>query len=364
MSSIALTNVTKSFGDAQVIQPFTATFADHEFVTLLGPSGCGKTTLLRMIAGFERPTTGEIRIGDMVASRAAGDGPPVFVPPERRGIGMVFQSYAVWPHMDVSANVAYPLKVQRVDRREIERRVGEILESVHLSQYARRMPNELSGGQQQRVALARALVADPSVLLLDEPLSNLDAKLRDSMRFEIKEVQQRFGITVVYVTHDQTEAMAMSDRIVVLDKGTVRQIGTPMEIYRRPAGPFVAGSVGKIELSHGVASAGQIELTGGQRLPHDGPERGPVIVAVRPEDIALRPRDADARPGTLRGTLVQSWYLGDTSDCRVDVDGTTLRATTAGRDYGELAPGTPVWLDLAGWIVFEDDGEDPMRIVT
>ncbi|MBQ6980856.1 MAG: ABC transporter ATP-binding protein, partial [Synergistaceae bacterium] len=261
MSSITLNNITKNYGNVQIIQNFSDKFNDREFITLLGPSGCGKTTMLRMIAGFEKPTTGEIKIDDVVVSSS-----DKFVPPNLRNIGMVFQSYAVWPHMNVFDNVAYPLKIKRVARSEITERVMNILEAVHLSQYVKRMPSELSGGQQQRIALGRALVSNPQVLLLDEPLSNLDAKLRESMRFEIKEVQKRFGITVVYVTHDQTEAMAMSDRVIVFNHGAVQQTDTPMNIYRNPANQFVADFVGKINFIEGTASEGQIEFSGGQRM--------------------------------------------------------------------------------------------------
>ena len=354
MSSITLTDVTKSYGNVQVIQSFTGTFADGEFVTLLGPSGCGKTTMLRMIAGFEKPTTGEIKIGDSVVS-----GPNAFVPPNERGIGMVFQSYAVWPHMDVFDNVVYPLKIQGVKRSERKKRVLEVLEAVHLSQYVKRMPSELSGGQQQRVALARALVGGSKLLLLDEPLSNLDAKLRETMRFEIKNVQKRFGVTVVYVTHDQGEAMAMSDRVIVFNKGVVQQIDSPMEIYRHPANQFVADFVGKINFLHGVANEGSIELAGGQRMAYSGDRRGPVVVAVRPENMAMR-----SDGGTLRGKLTHAYYLGDTNDCRVDVDGTSLRVIGAGNTFGQFATGAPVWLDFDEYLVFEDDGQDQTAIRT
>ena len=228
MASVSIRHVTKSFGENVVLRDFHETFQDGEFITLLGPSGCGKTTMLRMIAGFEKPTTGEIYIDDQLVS-----GRKTFVPPEKRNIGMVFQSYAVWPHMNVFDNVAYPLTIKKVNRTEIKNSVDRILGIVHLSQYAGRLPNQLSGGQQQRVALARALVSAPKLLLLDEPLSNLDAKLRESMRFEIKEIQKQLGITVVYVTHDQTEAMAMSDRIFLINRGEVQQSGSPQEIYNQ-----------------------------------------------------------------------------------------------------------------------------------
>ena len=342
MSSITLNNITKNYGDVQIIQNFSDRFNDREFITLLGPSGCGKTTMLRMIAGFEKPTTGEIKIDDVVVS-----GADKFVPPNLRNIGMVFQSYAVWPHMNVFDNVAYPLKIKRVPRSEITERVMNILEAVHLSPYVKRMPSELSGGQQQRIALGRALVSNPRVLLLDEPLSNLDAKLRESMRFEIKEVQKRFGITVVYVTHDQTEAMAMSDRVIVFNHGAVQQADTPMNIYRKPANQFVADFVGKINFIEGTVSEGQIEFAGGQRMNYSGDKRGSVVVAVRPENMIMR-----MDKGILRGKILREYYLGDVNDCRVDVDGTTLRVISSGSNYGKFDIGEELWLDFSEYLVF------------
>ena len=271
MSTVTIKNLTKSFGSSQVLKEFNEVFRDGEFVTLLGPSGCGKTTMLRMIAGFEIPTTGEIWIDDKLVS-----GGKTFLPPEKRDIGMVFQSYAVWPHMNVFDNVAYPLQIKHVKREEIRTRVDKILETVHLTRYADRLPNQLSGGQQQRIALARALVAEPNLLLLDEPLSNLDAKLRESMRFEIKDITKSLGISVVYVTHDQTEAMAMSDRIFLINNGIVQQSGTPDEIYNHPANQFVADFLGKVDFFKGVAENGTIHLPvrvgSGSAIPEDGTE--------------------------------------------------------------------------------------------
>ena len=342
MSSITLNNITKNYGDVQIIRNFSDRFNDREFITLLGPSGCGKTTMLRMIAGFEKPTTGEIKIDDVVVSSA-----DKFVPPNLRNIGMVFQSYAVWPHMNVFDNIAYPLKIKRVPRSEITERVMNILEAVHLSPYVKRMPSELSGGQQQRIALGRALVSNPRVLLLDEPLSNLDAKLRESMRFEIKEVQKRFGMTVVYVTHDQTEAMAMSDRVIVFNHGAVQQADTPMNIYRKPANQFVADFVGKINFIEGTASEGQIEFAGGQRMNYSGDKRGSVVIAVRPENMIMR-----MDKGILRGKMLHEYYLGDVNDCRVDVDGTTLRVISSGSNYGKFDIGEELWLDFSEYLVF------------
>ena len=225
MSTVNIDHIYKSFGDVEVLKDFNYEVQDGEFITLLGPSGCGKTTMLRIIAGFEKPTKGRLFIGDKEVSSD-----DVFLPPEKRGIGMVFQSYAVWPHMNVFDNVAYPLKIQKMPKKEIKKKVDNILKVVHLSQYADRMPSQLSGGQQQRIALGRALVAEPSLLLLDEPLSNLDAKLREKMRYEIKEIQKNLNITVIFVTHDQVEAMTMSDKVVVLNAGVVQQIGSPYEI--------------------------------------------------------------------------------------------------------------------------------------
>lgn len=342
MSSVTFKDITKFYGNVQIIHEFNCVFNDKEFITLLGPSGCGKTTMLRMIAGFEKPTTGEIMIDDVIVS-----GSGEFIPPNHRNIGMVFQSYAVWPHMNVFDNAAYPLKIQRVNRDEIRRRVDEILDAVHLSEYSQRMPNELSGGQQQRVALARALVSNPGLLLLDEPLSNLDAKLRESMRFEIKEMQKRFGITVVYVTHDQTEAMAMSDRVIVFNKGIVQQIDSPMNIYRNPANEFVADFVGRINFISGIAYDGRIEFSEGQSMKYSGDKRGKVVVGIRPENITMNETD-----GVLKGRMFQSYYLGDVNDCRVDTGREILRVIAPGHTYGKIQTGSEVYLSFSEFIVF------------
>ena len=349
MSSITIKRLTKSFGDVEVLKEFSEEFHDGEFVTLLGPSGCGKTTMLRIIAGFEKPTTGEVCIDDQVVSSA-----DVFVPPEKREIGMVFQSYAVWPHMNVFDNVAYPLKIKKVAKDEIKKRVDAILEVVHLSQYADRMPSQLSGGQQQRVALGRALVAEPKLLLLDEPLSNLDAKLRESMRYEIKEIQRCLGITVVYVTHDQVEAMTMSDRVFVINQGVIQQIGSPIEIYSHPANQFVADFVGKVNFLRGSVEGGRIKLKGvDQFLPYDGPVTGDVVVAVRPENIRI------VDQGQLSGVLESQFFLGEVNDCRVRVGEEALLRVSAEPDtLGVLQTGQPISVDLKNFLVYEDDGRD------
>ena len=313
MASVNIQHVTKAFGPAVVLEDFNATFENGEFITLLGPSGCGKTTMLRIVAGFEKPTSGSVLFDDKIVSSDK-----VFLPPEKRDIGMVFQSYAVWPHMTVFENVAYPLTIKKVDKATIKQKVDKVLSAVHLTQYADRIPSQLSGGQQQRVALARALVAEPALLLLDEPLSNLDAKLRESMRFEIKEIQKDYGITVMYVTHDQTEAMAMSDRIVVINRGVIQQVGTPTQIYTEPANPFVADFVGKIEFLKGEVKEGRIYLDGcGQSLKYDGPLTGKVIVGIRPEQVQFAP----AGEGELNGLVKSHFYLGDVNDCRIDLGG-------------------------------------------
>ncbi len=362
MSSVTIRNVTKAFGTNLILSRFDERFQDGEFVTLLGPSGCGKTTMLRMIAGFEKPTTGEIYIADTLVSSEK-----VFVPPEKRSVGMVFQSYAVWPHMDVFHNVAYPLTIARADKASVQSRVAKVLDIVHLSRYAQRYPNQLSGGQQQRVALARALVAEPKLLLLDEPLSNLDAKLRESMRFEIKEIQRNLGITVVYVTHDQTEAMAMSDRVFLIHRGVVQQQGTPEEIYRQPVNQFVADFLGKVDFLKGEAENGVIRLKNTQvSLPYAGDKRGPVEVAVRPENITMTKQNGTPDADSIQGTVSAGYYLGDASDYRVQVGGISLRVIAEGRVFRDYAPGDMVFLSLSDFIVYDDDGslEEQLKIQT
>ena len=357
MASVLINHVTKAFGDNVVLEDFSAAFEDGEFITLLGPSGCGKTTMLRMIAGFEKPTSGEVYIDGKLVS-----GGKVFVPPEKRGIGMVFQSYAVWPHMNVFDNVAYPLSIRHVPKAEIRGHVERVLSIVHLDSFAERFPNQLSGGQQQRVALARALVAEPKLLLLDEPLSNLDAKLRESMRFEIKEIQRKLGITVVFVTHDQTEAMAMSDRIFLINRGVVQQSGTPQEIYNKPANQFVADFLGKVDFFKGEARDGRIIFPSmnGQSVAYDGPRTGRVEVAIRPENIYFH------EEGTLHGTLEAQYYLGDVDDCRVRVGEELVRVITNGYEYKNLTDGQQVRFGVRDMMVFEDDGllEQMLKIQT
>ncbi len=357
MAKVVIKNVVKAFGDNVVIKDFTQEFSDGQFITLLGPSGCGKTTMLRMIAGFEKPTSGSISIG----SKLVNDD-KVFIPPEKRNIGMVFQSYAVWPHMTVYENVAYPLTIQKKSKEEIKQAVDKVLGIVHLRQYAARIPSMLSGGQQQRVALARALVASPKLLLLDEPLSNLDAKLRESMRFEIKEIQQKMGITVVYVTHDQTEAMAMSDKIILLNKGIIQQIGAPSEIYNQPVNQFVCDFLGKVNFVKATAADGWLHLkNSGQKLAYKGDKTGDVEIAIRPENIGIVKEN-----GKLSGVLQSVFYLGDSLDMTVAVDNIKLRVIMPPEHYENLAVGDKVELEFSKSIVFEDKGDldEQLRIQT
>lgn len=356
MATISIKNVSKAFGEVLVLEDFTQDFADGEFITLLGPSGCGKTTMLRMLAGFEKPTSGQIFIGEREVNSTK-----TFVPPEKRDIGMVFQSYAVWPHMNVFENVAYPLRIKKRPRAEIQERVTEVLSIVHLSQYAHRTPNQLSGGQQQRVALARALVARPKVLLLDEPLSNLDAKLRDSMRFEIKEIQRQLGITVVFVTHDQIEAMTMSDRIIVINRGRIQQVGLPSQIYRNPANQFVADFVGKINFLKAGSAGGKLSLkAGGQYLDYDGPYSGDVVLGIRPENLRF-----SSKPADFTGRIASKFYIGDVNDCRVDLGGQEVRVIAEPKTFDIYQEGQEVHLRVDEFSVFADDGlEDHTKIRT
>ena len=346
MSEVRIEHVFKRFGSVTAVNDFNLVVKDGEFVSILGPSGCGKTTTLRMIAGFERATEGEIYIGEQcVSSSIKGS----FAPPEKRDIGMVFQSYAVWPHMTVAENVGYPLKIQKVDKAERERRVQEMLELVHLGEYGKRYPNQLSGGQQQRVALARALVAEPGLLLLDEPLSNLDAKLRESMRFEILEIQKKTGITVVYVTHDQGEAMAMSDRVVVMSMGVVQQIGAPHEIYTQPANKMVADFIGLVNFMEGEAKGDRVFLKGSNiSFPNTSKVTGEATIAVRPENITM-----SLDGGQIEGQLTHRFYLGDAVDYRVKVGDHDVRVIVKGADLNSIPDGAKVYLDFDRVMVFE-----------
>jgi iron(III) transport system ATP-binding protein len=331
MHDVRVAGLVKTFGRVAAVDGLSFVAKAGEFLTLLGPSGCGKTTTLRLIAGLERPDAGEIRVGDRPVSSSA-DG--IFVPPERRGMGMVFQSYAIWPHMTVFENVAFPLQELRVPRREIRDRVMAMLGTVGLGALHDRPAPMLSGGQQQRVALARALVSSPEVLLLDEPLSNLDARLREEMRFELRDMQARLGLTSIFVTHDQAEAMTLSDHIVVMNAGRIEQEGRPEDVYQRPRTRFVMDFLGRANhLPARIArdGAGWVAMVNGNGfgVPVDGPadwsEGQEVVLAFRPE--AVEARAAAGVDGAWVGVVRSSVYVGGRVEYVVDLAGITVRAT-------------------------------------
>lgn len=312
--NVSVRKLGKRYGSVRAVGEVSIDVRPGEFLSLLGPSGSGKTTLLMMIAGFEMPTSGEIRIGDRDVT---------YVAPNRRNVGMVFQRYALFPHMTVADNVAFPLLMHKVAKNEAARRVDDALAMVQLEDFGKRMPGELSGGQQQRVAVARALVFEPPVLLMDEPLGALDKKLREQMQIEIKRLQQRLGVTVIYVTHDQEEALTMSDRIAVMRDGSLEQIGSPSELYDMPATPFVADFVGKTNflegecrsyngtgLKIGLGKSGLIQIAQNPSLPATPPKPGERLrLAVRPEQIRmLRPGEADGP--ALEGVVEAVIFVG------------------------------------------------------
>jgi iron(III) transport system ATP-binding protein len=347
-TGIAITGLTKRFGDVAAVAGLDLTVQPGELVALLGPSGCGKTTTLRLVAGFMAPDEGEIRVGDRVLSSAAA-----VVPPERRRMAMIFQSYALWPHMTVAQNVAYGLRFADVPRAARAGRVSEMLRAVQLPGYADRYPGELSGGQQQRVAVARALVVEPEILLLDEPLSNLDATLREEMRFEIRRLHERFGITTLYVTHDQAEAMVISDRVAVLQSGRVIQVGAPAELFERPRTRFVAEFIGKTNLveamADGPASVARDRLR--LRIAADGLVPGaPAVVCIRPHQIALAPRAGAGAPppgvNALAGAVVRASYLGDAVDYQVALDDSDVVLRVTGPTPARARAGEPVILTV------------------
>jgi len=325
--SVAVEQLRKVFGDFTAVDGVSFSMGENEFFSLVGPSGCGKTTSLRCIAGLETATSGKIDIGSRTVFQAQSETEvQSLVPTHERSIGMVFQNYAVWPHMSVFQNIAYPLRLRRVSRREQEQEVGRVLEMLGMDGLMKRKPSQLSGGQQQRVALGRALVSRPEVLLLDEPLSNLDAKLRDQMRTELKRIQREVGVPILYVTHDQDEALSMSDRIAVMNAGTIHQIASPEEIYEKPATRFVLdfiGSVNYLEAQIEGVTDGVMTLvfSDGQRLEVPEPERLPegpdVLVGIRPEDLRVAP---DGEPG-IKATVELRSFRGSIVDYRMNAGG-------------------------------------------
>jgi len=318
MSKLVLRNITKSFGSYTAVDNLSLTLHEGELVSLLGSSGCGKTTTLRMIAGFMTPTAGTIELDGQVISS-----PQSSLPPEKRQMSMIFQSYAIWPNMTVQENVGYGLKLRKIPADEARRRVAEMLDVVQLGPLRDRYPAELSGGQQQRVALARSMVVKPAILLLDEPLSNLDANLREEMRFEIRRLHDEFRMTMVYVTHDQAEAMVTSDRIAVMNKGRIEQIDAPFELYRHPRTRFVAGFIGRTNFLTGRSAADDVDF-GGFRVPArelaPGASLPPEVqVSIRPQSIHLR-RDrpaASPRFACVEGSIQRRAYLGESWDYHI-----------------------------------------------
>ncbi|MGE5217359.1 MAG: ABC transporter ATP-binding protein [Chloroflexota bacterium] len=355
---IGIRKLQKSFraqrGRVDALRAIDLEVAEGEFCVLLGPSGCGKTTTLRCVAGLERPDGGEIEIAGQVVSSPARR---IYVPTERRDLGMVFQSYAIWPHMNVFANVAFPLTQgqKRFSKAEVADRVRMALKRVQLAGLEDRPATDLSGGQQQRVAMARAMVTEPKILLMDEPLSNLDARLREQMRVELKKITKSIGVTTLYVTHDQAEALSLGDRVCVMNAGEILQIAPPNEVYVRPANLFVAQFVGEMNFVKGkVAGPGQIESPLGliaAPLP-DGISTGaPVTLAIRPEHVNVTAPTSQADPTTV-GKIATKNYLGDSALLEVDVNGITLVAKLAGDCALGVGAQATVELPAHRWHVF------------
>ena len=351
---LELQNLTKTFpgrggaADVTAVNDVSVSIERGQFVTLLGPSGCGKTTTLRLVAGFEFPTSGEIILDNQMINEQ---------PPNVRDMAMVFQSYAIFPHLTVFENIAYGLKIKKLGRAEISRQVGHALEMTELNGLENRAPNELSGGQQQRVALARALVMQPKVLLFDEPLSNLDAKLRVQMRSEIRRIQQELGITSVYVTHDQDEAMVLSDLVVVMDQGRIQQAGSAVEIYRRPQNRFVADFIGQanflpVNIKELNGEAWDVELFGRQQNVTAASANVAAgqegLLLVRPESIRLHAtKTASDANRILSGTVHRTAYLGSLAEYDIEVDGNLIAAVVYDPSEEQLYPvGSEVWLEL------------------
>ena len=343
MASVELQGLTKRYGSLAVVDNISLMIEHGRLVCLLGPSGCGKTTTLRLIAGFVEPTAGEILVGGKVLSSPART-----VPPERRNMSMIFQSYALWPHMTVAQNVAYGLELRKVDRDTIKRKLDAILATTHLSALAQRYPAELSGGQQQRVALARALIVEPETLLLDEPLSNLDANLREEMRFEVRRLHDEYRYTTVYVTHDQSEAMTTADVIAVMNAGKIEQAGSPEEIYDRPRSEFVARFIGSSNVIKGKALDNNHISFAGTALRCAGAwiKRGTdAAISIRQHDISLLRTQPEAAENAVPATVVRQVFLGSGRDYLVEtVDGTRLRVIAPATE--NIPPGSGVWLYL------------------
>ena len=344
MASVELRGLTKRYGPLAVVDDVSLRIEHGLLVCLLGPSGCGKTTTLRLIAGFVEPTGGEIAVGERVVSSTART-----LPPEQRNMSMIFQSYALWPHMTVTENVAYGLTLRKLDKALVARKVQAILAVTKLEALAARYPGELSGGQQQRVALARALIVEPETLLLDEPLSNLDANLREEMRFEVRRLHDEYRYTTVYVTHDQSEAMTTADLIAVMNAGKIEQAGTPEEIYNRPRSEFVARFIGSSNVVKGKAiDAANMTVAGATiRCTGDPMTAGKdAAISIRQHEIKIVAREsAPAGPNVVPATVIRHVFLGNSRDYMVDLaDGTQLRVVTSADQ--NVPQGEKVWLEL------------------
>jgi putative spermidine/putrescine transport system ATP-binding protein len=340
MARLDIENLVKRYGDFHAVKNVSLSIADGEFLVLLGPSGCGKTTTLRMVAGFIEPTAGRVLLGGQDVT---------VLPPWKRNAGMVFQSYALFPHLTVAQNVAFGLEMRKIPRADIGKRVEEVLALVRLAGYGSRLPRQLSGGQQQRVALARALAIRPDVLLLDEPLSNLDAKLRQEVRVEIRELQRQLGLTTVMVTHDQEEALTMADRLVVMSEGEVRQVGSQRDLYERPANRFVAGFVGRSTFLEGTVEApGQFRTKGGLKLKCTGDKAGAAVLSLRPERVEIGPAPLAGLDNQLSGTVEFVSYLGSLIDIHVRLSPEDRLVVQIANREGGFSPdvGQPVHV---GW---------------
>ena len=344
--TVTIQDAIKRYGDFQALNGVNLTINPGEFFTLLGPSGCGKTTLLRMIAGFNTVDGGETPFDEKVI---------ITLPAHKRDIGMVFQNYAIFPHLTVEENVAYGLKAKKVPKGEIDRRVKEALELVQIENLATRKPNELSGGQQQRVALARAFVIEPALLLMDEPLSNLDAKLRVQMRTIIKKLQRRLGITTIYVTHDQEEALAISDRIAVMQSGNIMQVGTPEQIYKKPENPFVAGFIGVSNFIDCQVSEKGVQLDAEYTIqpPLRRSYTGKALLSARPEQLFFGDKEG------LAGEITLSVFLGDFVEYEIKLhSGQTIQLNEYTKDVNEVRPDgqqVRVCMDPAKISLYEPD---------